>query len=81
MKNWQLRLIDEYNRIAWGSLYKSPFDPPRNSVPITPIKKVSLREIWRWYDRIVPLTVYFTALAIGFYLMVNIYLTAEGIVK
>lgn len=82
MKKWQWRLIDEYNRIEWGNLYKSPFDTPLTSVPITPVKKVSLiRKIWTWYDRIVSLTVYFTALAIGLYLMINIYLTADAVVK
>src|SRR5262245_36059684 len=40
----------------WGSLYKSPFDPPPTSVPITPVKKFSLRKIWNWYDLIVSLT-------------------------
>jgi hypothetical protein len=65
-----------------GGLYKSPYDPPPASVPITPVKKVSaIRKTWRWYDRIVSLTVYFTALAIGFYLMVNVYLPADAVVK
>ena len=81
MKKWQLRLIDEYNRSEWGSLYKSPFDPPPTSVPIIPVKKFSLRKIWSWYDLIVSLTLYFTALAIGIYLSVMIYLNSPEVMQ